>query len=246
LGLFSRWLAFGRAPRGEAAEAGEGDGAARERAPAPRFRESEPEPPLGEFDVFLADMGATPVAPEVSKLAVRDATIAELRESLEKLRPLGDQLAATERARLTLSAELDEARAEVARLEEEHRAQIDVLETELGKVERARGRLEERVTKLRAKFTRRDRVASERWHQIRELKKERRELRERLEVLQNERRPSPVDLAGPPPARPAPDLRSLFAPEGQAEEVREAPPAARDADEAGGGGRSSGSPTLRA
>ena len=190
--------------------------------PEEATRPEERELPPGEFAVFLSDMGATPVSPEESALALRDATIAELRSSLAALRPLGDRLAEVEKVRMGLEAELDEARLEVERLTEEHQAEVAALSEEHDRLVRNSTRLEERVEKLRAKFNKRDRVATERWHQMRALQQERRELKAELK----EARRSPVDLAnGRPPGRSS-DLATLFGSE--ANDAVPDPPVAPD------------------
>ena len=168
----------------------------------------EAEALANEFDDFLADMGAEPVDPEESALAIKDATIEELQRNLERLRPLGDQLAEIEKARLALESELAEARLELARVHEEHHAELSAVLAERDKLERARARLEERVSKTREKFAKRDRVATERWHQIRALQQERRRLKDALKQLQR----SPVDLGSGNAQGERPNLSGLFDP----------------------------------
>ena len=185
-----------------------------------------------EFDVFLSDMCATPVSPHEAELALRDATITELKRNLAALRPLGDKLAEAEKARLALEAQLAEVREELAdalgapdATAESSASEIDALRSgseallaERDKAQRGRERAETRLAKLREKFKKRDRVATERWHQIRALQQERRELRDSLKQAERSGGKSdavgdsPIDLAGSRPPAPAPDLARLFDP----------------------------------
>jgi hypothetical protein len=74
--------------------------------------------PTDEFADMLGELGAEPVSAVESALAVRDATIAELRARLADLSGLGERLAATERERLRLQTELAAARSWQRELEE--------------------------------------------------------------------------------------------------------------------------------
>lgn len=179
--------------------------------------ETEVEPAAGADDLFgdefgdlMAGVGATPVSAEESAVAIREATIAELKKSLADLRPLGDRLAEIEKERMALEARVAEAREELAQTVEAQRAELAELENALATAERTKARLDDQLTRLRAKHKDRDRIATERWHEIRALKRERKALEAELK---RERR-SPVDLANESqqgaPQRAS--LASLFGP----------------------------------
>lgn len=205
-----------------------------------------------EFDDLLSSLGADgeTAGPE-HLLERKDAEIAELRGNLEMLRPLGDRLAETERARLALEAKVrdletiareesqarrreaeeheravaklrarlaeertsaysrDEHTGRLARQCEELRAALEAeraraaeLEARLAELQRAAQaapgpplprkenakratefdllraryqRLEKRYRSLRARFEERDAKATERWHELRALRRRLRE-----------------------------------------------------------------------
>lgn len=147
-----------------------------------------------DFGDFMADLGATPVSADESVLAIRDATIEELRRNLQALRPLGDQLAETEKARLALESQLAEQRVEEAHSVEAHHAELTKLAARCRRAEAGREKVEERLRKLRAKFDRRDEVATERWHKIRAMQQELKALRAEVKGLTRASaiRPDPI------------------------------------------------------
>ena len=157
------------------------------------------------FGDLLSGLGAEVSEPgEDNALALKDATIEALQGQLLDLQRLGDELAATERARLAaletiaeLQRELSDARDRIEELEtaesststegqDELRAKIDRLRERLREREAISRRHYERLEKLRVRFDERDRVASERWHLIHALTKEKRELEEALEKLRDQ------------------------------------------------------------
>ena len=81
----------------------------------------EPDP---EFLDLVAEVGAHPATPEDAPFDPRGMELAELREMLSRLQPLGDELARTERARLALAARLDASERSVARLAAELGARL--------------------------------------------------------------------------------------------------------------------------
>ena len=179
-------------------------------------------PGWNEFAVFLSDLEATPVSAEESALAIRDATIAELRLNLAQLRPLGDRLAETEKQRLALADELEGIQSEVERLRALE-AELRGLPEELEGERRVREKLEARVARLTEKYHKRDRLATERWHKLRTLRREQKAL---IAELKEERR-SPVDLksssASAPPSNVS--LVKLFDPAPSPENTGLASPA---------------------
>lgn len=137
-----------------------------------------PSEELSEFDDFLSDLGAEPSAPRgESDSVLKDATIAELTARLQDLQVLGDQLAATERERLSAVARVEELEAAAATEPKELAtpspdAQTEQLEKEVRSLGRARDRQTERLDRMRTKFEERKRVAADRWRELLELKRE--------------------------------------------------------------------------
>lgn len=136
-------------------------------------------PEHAEYEDLLRAIGGGPdeaAGPAASDL--RDATIAELRRVFEELRPLGEQLAESERARLAAE---EEARRLAAAMESIG-ADVEGLRGELAKQTALRARLEERAAALRAKRDERHRVAADRWREIRRLRGECKRLERELEA----------------------------------------------------------------
>jgi len=152
---------------------------------------------LDEFGSFLADMGAEPVTPEESTLAIKDATIAELQRNLAHLRPLGDRLAETERARLALVDEVAQLREQL----EQVRAECAERDRKLERSERKLKTSAERLKRMRTKFEERKRVVADRWFEIVELRKEKKQLARRAQettpsiLVQRERSPREHSMA---------------------------------------------------
>lgn len=168
----------------------------------------------GGFDDFgdlMADLGATPVSAEDSALAIRDATIRELRSNLAGLRSLGDQLAETEKARLALESQLAEQHVELAHTVEQHHAEQTKAAAGQRKVEAGRERAEDRLRRLRGKFGQRDRMATERWHKIRALQQELKALRAELKQVSAKEIAGPAAIATRGKSRPC--LAKLFDPD---------------------------------
>jgi hypothetical protein len=85
--------------------------------PSATALESPGEQGFDELQDLLDSIGAEPAAPDPdAQLRLKDATISELTSMLAALRPLGDQLAATERARLDLKERTERLGDEVAEL----------------------------------------------------------------------------------------------------------------------------------
>ena len=126
-------------------------------------------PSSDEFSELLDAIGAidSDHGPD-AQLALRDATIAELRNMLQNLRGIGDQLAWTEQERLRLVAR-------VAELEQAFAFESDVriarLEKEIARRKELVARERKRHSATRAKLAERERVAAERWREILELRK---------------------------------------------------------------------------
>lgn len=137
-----------------------------------------------EFAGLLLDLGAEqPVEPGVG-LDLKDVTIAALREMLEGLRSIGEQLADSERRRMGLEAQLEVA---VCATHTEHRAELEI---ELVQLKRSLVQARASLKKARAKTTERHRVATERWREIQKLRSERARLEHELRA---KGRPKKVD-----------------------------------------------------
>ena len=149
----------------------------------------EPAEGFGEFEDMLDALGATAPEPgEDARLAARDATIAELQTMLAGLRPLGEQLAATERARLAAEARLAELEA----------SQAKALVRKLGAREAVLARERERHAATREKLAERQRVAADRWREVQGLRAAKRRLERELQ--EERRRFDAVSPALPAPA----------------------------------------------
>jgi len=152
-----------------------------------------------EFGDLLEGLGSEPAPLDTaSALALKDATITELRRNLDQLSALGRELADATRWRATAEASLGSLSSRCADLEarldaprpaereahEDHaRAAEGVaeLEAELRKREAATSRLEERLEKMRAKYEERHKLAADRWREIQSLRRTRRDLERELE-----------------------------------------------------------------
>lgn len=153
----------------------------RERSPASSDRaESRQSAQLGpptdaEFAGLLADLGAQPPAESATDFDLKDVTIAALREVLEGLRPLGEQLAQSEQRHIELKATI-EAAVDTARsaCHAEHELEVERLKKS---VEQLRGWLK----KAHEKTAERQQVATERWREIQKLRGERTRLERELE-----------------------------------------------------------------
>lgn len=90
-----------------------GELADQERLTAPGAEE------FGEFEDLLDGIGAEQVEDSAdAALALKDNTIAELKTMLARLRPLGDRLAATERARLAAVRRVQQLEKKVRDIDE--------------------------------------------------------------------------------------------------------------------------------
>jgi hypothetical protein len=107
------------------------------------------------------------------QLALRDATIAELRGMLVNLRGIGDTLAWTEQERLRLLARV----AELERAAAVRDARAARRERELVSRQALVARERKRHAATRAKLAERERVAAERWRELQALRRELRRLR---------------------------------------------------------------------
>lgn len=127
-----------------------------------------------EFRDLQAEIGA--VLEETPESDLRDATIAELRDNLERLKPLGVLLAEAERRRLATEEQLARLMLAHEALQREHDEEREAgppdarLARELERQSAARQRAEERLDETRAKLDEKRLVASERWKEIRALR----------------------------------------------------------------------------
>lgn len=142
-----------------------------------------------EFEDLQSALGAEPTAGSLEDaLHLRDVALAGLAENLAHLRPLGDQLAESEKARLAAQARVEALEAERETFLEllasraVTTAIVDDLEAELKEERRARKRVEAQLVRTRQKLEERHRKATERWREIVDLKGERRRLREALQA----------------------------------------------------------------
>lgn len=152
--------------------------------PSPDSAATPPEPVRtdtaeAEFAGFLSDLGARNDGEPAAPLDLKDVTIAALREILEGLRPIGDQLAESERRRADLEAQLEAAVCAT------HIERCAELEAELVKLRKTVVQAQTRLEKSRAKTAERQRVAAQRWREIQKLRSEctqlQRELRKKSE-----------------------------------------------------------------
>lgn len=131
-----------------------------------------------EFAGFLSDLGSK--AESGSAIDLKDVTIAALREVLEGLRPLGDQLAESERQRVDLEAQLEAAVCAT------HIERCAELEAEVVRLKKAFVQTSLRLEKSRAKTAERQRIAAQRWREIQKLRSEctqlQRELRKKRDA----------------------------------------------------------------
>lgn len=127
-----------------------------------------------EFAGFLSDLGARNDGDPAAPLDLKDVTIAALREVLEGLRPLGDQLAESERRRADLEAQLEAA---VCATHIERCAELDA---ELVRLRKTVVQTQSRLEKTRAKAAERQRVAAQRWREIQKLRSECTQLQRQL------------------------------------------------------------------
>ncbi len=132
-----------------------------------------------EFGALLADLNVeeTDAQPDPmeSKLRLANATIDELRTNLANLQPLGDLFAEAENARLELLAELEgtrDRRPRAATASNDAERELAQTHKELAERDRRIATLTERVKRLRGRFDERDRVATDRWHELVRLRKE--------------------------------------------------------------------------
>ena len=155
---------------------------------------SQPEDLCAEFASLQSAIGAEPGAGgEADRSALKDLAIAGLQQSLAELQPLGELLARSEGLRIEAERELARTRAELdmalvrecasgdagAKLAEaEKRAQA--LSGELRAERTARVRAEERGLKAREKAAERQKVAAERWRDLRAARAEVRKLEREL------------------------------------------------------------------
>ena len=133
---------------------------------------AEPAEGFGEFEEMLDELGAVAPEPdEDARLAAKDATIDELQTMLAGLRPLGQQLAESERARLEAERRLAEPESSPAKaLLRKLRARESVLSRE-----------RERHAATREKLAERRRVAAARGREILGLRSATRRLERALE-----------------------------------------------------------------
>jgi chromosome segregation ATPase len=130
-----------------------------------------------EFAGWMSELGAQRPADEATELDLRDVTIAALREMLEGLRPLGEQLADSEQRRLELEARLEAAVCAT------HIERTNELEIELTRLKRALVQAQTNLKKVRARSAERQRVATQRWREIQKLRSERTRLANELRRL---------------------------------------------------------------
>lgn len=148
-----------------------------------------------EFAELLEAIGSTASddsaeAAVRTQLALRDATIAELREMLTRLRGIGDRLARTEQERIRLvdriaalealrAAEAEEALCAAERSQEA----LERLELKLSEREGVLARERERHAATREKLAEQKRIAAERWHELTHLRSETRRLETALDAV---------------------------------------------------------------
>jgi chromosome segregation ATPase len=152
-------------------------------------RSAEPEDVESqEFRDLLDGVGAEPVEDEHARqLLLRDATISELRASLAQLQPLGEELALSEKGRMTaeqevaaLRSRIDAMRAEAEAAAERKEAQptptqagtTSLREALKQETRRSEG-LRKRLETTNAKLEERRSVAAERWRELCGLRSER-------------------------------------------------------------------------
>ena len=120
-----------------------------------------------EFASWLSELGSQIPAENGGALDLKDITIAALREMLDGLRPLGEQLADSEKRRMELEAELEAA---VCATHIEKRAE---LEDEVVQLKRALVQAQTGLKKARTRAAERQRVATQRWRELQKLRSER-------------------------------------------------------------------------
>ncbi len=147
----------------------------------------QPDPDHSEFAEFLSDLGATAGEPDAdSRQALQAGRIAALEEQLQQLRPLGDMLAASDRALLAEQARVQELEAELTArgadcelgAEEGAATLVSKLRKERQKLRRKLARREKvieggkmRLAAMRDKRDERHQIAADRWREILKLRK---------------------------------------------------------------------------
>ncbi len=130
-----------------------------------------------EFAGWMSELGAQRPSDVSSELDLKDMTIAALREMLEGLRPLGEQLADSEQRRLELEVRLEAAVCAT------HIERTSELEVEVSRLKRALVQAQANLKKVRARSAERQRVATQRWREIQKLRSERTRLASELRKL---------------------------------------------------------------
>ncbi len=127
-----------------------------------------------EFAGWLAELGSQTPSESGTEFDLKDITIAALREMLEGLRPIGEQLADSEQRRIELEAQLEAA---VCATHIERRTE---LELEVVELKRSLVRAQTSLKRMRARSADRQRLATQRWREIQKLRSERTRLANEL------------------------------------------------------------------
>lgn len=135
---------------------------------------------FAEFEALLADLGSETPERNATALDLKDVTIAELSAMLEALRPLGDRLAEAEQQRL-------EALARIEALERAQDTETSAcLEREVERLNAALAHAGKTLARTKQKLAERQRIAGERWRELRSLRAERSRLHRELARLRQQ------------------------------------------------------------
>jgi chromosome segregation ATPase len=140
-----------------------------------------------EFAGLLSELGSETPTENGTELDLKDVTIAALREMLEGLRPIGEQLADSEQRRTELEAKL-EAAVCATHIERRTELELDVVQ-----LKRSLVQAQTSLKKVRARSADRQRLATQRWREIQKLRSERTKL---ANELRKHGRPSKLADAG--------------------------------------------------